>query len=324
MDFLFPKEFLERHGFDSAPWPLEDARAYTRWLSGAHYENFHVVSFLLPAELHQDFFNLYAYCRWADDLGDELGDPQRSLEALRWWRASLERLYGGERLGHPVFVALAKTVESRRLPQEPFEHLIRAFELDQTKTRYQTYQEVLDYCVYSANPVGRLVLALCGYRDPERLALSDSICTGLQLANHWQDVSRDYADRDRIYLPAELIARHGYSYEAFAADLGRGRASTPARALLEDLVGRAESLFEVGASLPDTLDRRLAIDIELFRHGGMAILDKIRGQDYDVIAARPKIGKLQRVALVLSVLASRLFAPSGATPRSLPEAGAPK
>jgi squalene synthase HpnC len=197
------------------------------------------------------------------------------------------------------------------LPKEPFEHLIRAFELDQTKTRYETYGEVLDYCVYSANPVGRLVLALGGYRDAERLALSDSICTALQLVNHWQDVRRDFFDRDRIYLPAELMARYGYSYEALEADLGRRRGSTPARELVQDLTDRAHALFDDGAPLPATLDRRLAIDIELFRQGGLAILEKIRRQEYDVIARRPKIGKLQRVGLVMRVLASRLFARSG-------------
>lgn len=321
MDFLFPKEFLARYGEAGEAWPLDEAQAYTRWLSGAHYENFHVVSFLLPKHLHQDFFNVYAYCRWADDLGDELGDPQRSLDALRWWRSGLEGVYAGQAPSHPVFVALAGTIERRRLPQEPFEHLIRAFELDQTKTRYQTYGEVLDYCVYSANPVGRLVLALCGYRDAERLALSDSICTGLQLANHWQDVRRDFYDRDRIYLPAELIGRHGYSYEALEADLGRQQGSTPARELVRDLVDRAQTLFDAGAGLPSTLDRRLAIDIELFRRGGMAILDKIRRGQYDVIARRPKIGKLQRVGLVVQVLGSRLFARSGDAP-SIAQPGA--
>ncbi len=324
MGFLFPRQFLERHGEVFDPWPLDESLAYTRRLSGAHYENFHVVSFLLPRHLHQDFFNVYAYCRWADDLGDELGDPRRSLRALAWWRRELESMYAGEPPRHPVYVALAGTVKRRDLPQEPFEHLIRAFELDQTKTRYQTYDEVLEYCVWSANPVGRLVLALCGYRDPERLALSDAVCTALQLANHWQDVRRDFFDRDRVYLPADLMARHGYSFEALEADLGRKRASAPARELLRELVDRAEKLFALGAPLPSTLDRRLAIDIELFRRGGLAVLEKIRRQGYDVIARRPKIGKLQRAGLVVATLASRLFAPSGAAPQPIAEPGAPK
>ncbi len=324
MDFLFPKEFLERYGVSGEAWPLAESEAYTRWISGAHYENFHVVSFLLPKRLHQDFFNIYAYCRWADDLGDELGDPARSLEALAWWRSELEDVYTGKAPRHPVFVALAGTIRRRELPQEPFEHLIRAFELDQSKTRYETYDEVLDYCVYSANPVGRLVLALCGYRDAEREALSDAICTALQLANHWQDVRRDFFERDRIYLPADLMTQHGYSYEALAADLERERGSTPARSLVEDLVGRARLLFDEGAALPGTLDRRLAIDIELFRRGGMAILDKIEAQEFDPIARRPKIGKLERVGLVLKVAASRLLAPAPSPPSPLAEPGARK
>ncbi|MBI1355587.1 MAG: squalene synthase HpnC [Acidobacteria bacterium] len=321
MDFLFPKDFLDRYGADCRPWSPTEARAYTRWLSGAHYENFHVVSFLLPKSLHQDFFNVYAYCRWADDLGDELGDRRKSLVALAWWRGELESLFGGRPPRHPVFVALQETVARRRLPEEPFERLIQAFEMDQTKTRYQTYEEVLDYCVYSANPVGRLVLGLCGYSDERRVALSDSICTALQLANHWQDVRRDLLERDRVYLPADRMAAHGYDYGALARDVEAGRAGEPVRALIRDLTERALALFEAGADLPDLLDRRLSIDIELFRRGGITVLDKIRRQGYDVISRRPKVGKLERVGLVVRVLASRLLAgrnPSGAAPR--PEA----
>ena len=323
MDFLFPKQLLERYGFELEPWPLDTALAYTRWLSGAHYENFHVVSFLLPKSLHQDFFNVYAYCRWADDLGDELGDPAKSLAALAWWRGELEDVYAGRPARHPVFVALRETIERRRLPQEPFEHLIRAFELDQTKTRYETHQEVLDYCAYSANPVGRLVLGLCGYSDARRQALSDSICTALQLANHWQDARRDFLERDRVYLPADRMAAHGFGYEALARDIAAGKASEPARALTRELVERAAALFDAGAALPRMLERRLAIDIELFRRGGMAVLDKIRRQDFDVLGRRPRIGKLERVGLVVRVLASQWFAGRDAQRRAAGPEAAP-
>ena len=303
---LFPKDFLERHGVDFAPWALDDSLAYTRWLSGAHYENFHVVSLLLPKRLHQDFFNIYAYCRWADDLGDELGSPEYALEMLAWWRGQLDAMHAGE-TRHPVFVALRGTVEKHGIPREPFEHLIRAFELDQRKTRYATYDEVLEYCVWSANPVGRLVLHLCGYTDEPRRRLSDATCTALQLANHWQDLRRDYFERDRIYLPADRMHAHGYGYEALAEDLRKGEARPAARTLVRELVDRAEALFAEGMPLIEQVERRLAIDLELFSRGGMLVLDKIRAQDYDVIGRRPKVGKLERVGLLLRVLAGSVL-----------------
>ena len=314
---LFPKDFLERHGTDFAPWGLEEALAYTRWISGAHYENFHVVSFLLPKRLHQDFFNIYAYCRWADDLGDELGSPEYALEMLAWWRRQLDAMYAGE-TRHPVFVALEGTVNKHGMTREPFEQLIQAFERDQRKTRYATYEEVLDYCVYSANPVGRLVLHLCGYTDEPRRRLSDATCSALQLANHWQDLRRDYFDRDRIYLPEDRMRAHDYDYDALAEDLRRGEARPVARALVRELVDRAEALFAEGMPLIEQVDRRLAIDLELFSRGGMLVLDKIRRQDYDVIASRPKVGKLERAGLLAKVLAGSLFT-RRAAPRAVEE-----
>jgi squalene synthase HpnC len=306
MATLFPKDFVEAHGTEFPPWTLEDSLAYCRRLSGAHYENFHVASLLLPKRLHQDFFNVYAYCRWSDDLGDEFGDPQRSLELLAWWRDELDAMYEG-RASHPVFVALKTSVEKHAIPKEPFADLIRAFVQDQTKNRYQTYDEILDYCVYSANPVGRLVLHLCGYADAERIRLADETCTALQLANHWQDVRRDYDDRNRIYLPADVLQAHGGSLEMLEADLKLGRAGEIVKKALADLVRRAQLLFEQGLPLADTLDRRLAIDIELFSRGGMAILDKIRRQDYDPIRSRPRVGKAERVGLLLRVVGRRLW-----------------
>ena len=168
----------------------EAAQNYTRWLATHHYENFNVVSWLLPKELHQHFYNVYAYCRWADDLGDEIPDAQRALELLDWCEAELNACYQGQP-SHPVFVALRETVVAKEIPKQPFADLLKAFRQDQTVKRYPTWDSVLKYCVYSANPVGRLVLYLCGYRDERRQLLSDATCTALQLANFWQDVSRD-------------------------------------------------------------------------------------------------------------------------------------
>src|SRR6201981_745707 len=182
------------------------AEEYTRWLATHHYENFNVVSWLLPKELHQHFYNVYAYCRWADDLGDEVPAKERALELLASWEQELDACYEG-RPAHPVFVALRETTVAKDVPKQPFADLLKAFRQDQVVKRYPTWGAVLDYCLYSADPVGRLVLYMCGYRDERRQRLSDRTCTALPLANFWQDVRRDIIDRDRIYLPRETMAR---------------------------------------------------------------------------------------------------------------------
>mgnify|MGYP003920071483 CR=1 FL=1 len=281
----------------------EEARAYTRWLARSHYENFHVVSLLLPRRLHQDFYNLYAFCRWADDLGDEMGDRERSLRLLAWWEDELDGLYRG-RAHHPVFVALQETVERHQLPRQPFADLIRAFVQDQTVTRYQSFDQLLDYCRYSANPVGRLVLYLCGYRDPERQRLSDATCTGLQLANFWQDVTVDF-EKGRVYVPLELLDRHGASVD----DIRRRRPTAGFRAAMREAVEVAEEFFRRGLPLAAQVAPRLALDIDLFSLGGLKVLEKIRARDYDVLSARPRIRRIERFVLLvrgLIRLAARL------------------
>lgn len=290
--FLAPREFLASPGVHR-DWAREESLAYTRWLATHHYENFPLVSFLLPKDLHQDFFNVYAFCRWADDLGDEIGDPQESLRLLGWWRGELQAMYRGE-VRHPVFVALEETVERRELPEKPFDDLIRAFEQDQVKARYRNWEEVLAYCECSANPVGRLVLMLAGYRDAQRFRMSDATCTGLQLANFWQDVTVDWA-KGRVYLPQDLLARHGASDAQIAA-----RRFTPGfREAMREAVAYARDCFAEGLPLARTLDRRLSLDIELFSRGGMLVLDKIERQDYNVLRERPKITKVEKVWLLL-------------------------
>lgn len=292
-----PKEFLAQPALVQRAWSEDEAQSYTRWLATHHYENFHVVSVLLPKALHQDFYNVYAFCRWADDLGDEMGDREESLRLLAWWREELRQMYLGAEVRHPVFVALRATRRRHDLPASPFHDLITAFEHDQRVTRYADWEEVLAYCRYSANPVGRLVLLLCGYRDEERFRLSDFTCTALQLANFWQDVTVDL-QKDRIYLPLYLFAKHGYSEK----DLLALRCTPAFREVMREAVDYAEQLFKQGLPLVRTLDRRLALDIDLFSRGGMRVLDKIRAQDYDVLRARPAIGKAERAGLFLRSL----------------------
>src|ERR1700744_2091378 len=188
---------------------LGDAQKYTRWLATHHYENFNVASWLLPKELHQHFYNVYAYCRWADDLGDEIPDGDRAVELLDWWERELDACYE-DKPKHAVFIALRETVLAQDIPKQPFADLLKAFRQDQFVKRYENWDAVIDYCVYSANPVGRLVLYLCGYRDEERQKMSDDTCTALQLANFWQDVTRDL-EKGRIYIPLEDAASYGLS-----------------------------------------------------------------------------------------------------------------
>jgi squalene synthase HpnC len=281
---------------DSVSCSESEAAAYTRWLATHHYENFHVVSFLLPKHLHQDFYNVYSFCRWADDLGDEIGDPEESLHLLNWWREELEAMYSGD-ASHPVFVALRSTVRKFEIPMEPFGRLISAFEQDQGVGRYETWDDVLGYCVNSANPVGHLVLYLCGYRDAERQGLSDATCTALQLANFWQDITVDL-EKNRVYLPLSVLRKHGYSVE----DLFAHRCNNQFEQVMREAVSVADGLFARGLPLIRTVDRRLGFDLELFSRGGMRVLNKIRSQGYNVLKARPAVSKWERIAILLGCL----------------------
>ncbi|MGB7762131.1 MAG: squalene synthase HpnC [Bryobacteraceae bacterium] len=303
--FLPPAQFVHAPEALGRVWPQEDACAYTRWLATRHYENFHVVSFLLPKRLHQDFYNVYAYCRWADDLGDEIGNRAESLRLLAWWGGELDEMYQG-RAAHPVFVALEETVRRHQIPRQPFADLIQAFVQDQTVTRYANWHELFGYCRCSANPVGRLVLYLCGYSDPARQRLADATCTALQLANFWQDVTVDLC-KDRVYMPLEVLERHGCRIE----DLFARRFTSGFREAMREMVAKARGLFLEGLPLTGTVDRRLALDLDLFSRGGLRVLDKIERQDYDVLRARPAISKFERARLLLGSLA-RLALPRAA------------
>ncbi len=301
IDCLAPRDFVHSSTALARQYTLSEAEQYTRWLATTHYENFHVVTFLLPKSLHQDFYNVYAFCRWADDLGDEMDDAAESLRLLAWWREELDAMYAG-RATHPVFVALACTAGRRKLPRELFADLIHAFVQDQTVTRYETWTDVFGYCRCSANPVGRLVLRLCGYSDGTRDLMSDATCTALQLANFWQDVTVDY-QKDRIYLPLELLRRHGSSEQ----DIRDRRCTAAFRAAMKEAVDVARTLFLEGLPLARTVNARLAFDLDLFSRGGMRVLDKIERQNYDVLARRPHVTKVERVTLLLGTVVRTVF-----------------
>jgi squalene synthase HpnC len=288
---------LKRFGPESIEsLSLDDARKYCARLTAAHYENFSVVTWLTPRELRPAFQSVYAFCRWSDDLGDEVGDRQKSRELLAWWRGELHAMFDGAPR-HPVMIALAETVREYAIPIEPFEALIAAFEQDQEVVEYDTYPQLLDYCTRSANPVGHLVLYLGRAFNEENAALSDATCTALQLANFWQDVSRDL-DIPRIYLPAEDRARFGVSREQIVAK----RFSPQYADLLRFEVDRTRELFREGRPLVARIPGKLAVDVDLFTRGGMAILDRIERVGFDTLTARPKLSKGAKVRLLLGAL----------------------
>ncbi|MGA2390699.1 MAG: squalene synthase HpnC [Candidatus Sulfotelmatobacter sp.] len=284
----------------SAP-SLAEARQYCAHLARSHYENFSVASWFLPKHLRQDFFNVYAYCRISDDLGDEVGDAAMSLALLDQWQSELDACYNGAPR-HPVFVALAETVGKFAIPKHEFSDLLIAFRQDQTVTRFETFNDVLGYCHYSANPVGHLVLYLCGYHDPERQQLSDYTCTALQLANFWQDISVDYA-KGRIYLPLEDLRRFSVKEE----DLAQNR-NTPAFCqMMEFEVNRAREWFARGFPLIKNVDAQLAVDLDLFSRGGQEILNAIERQHFAVLGRRPVISKPRKLALVARAAMGKLL-----------------
>ncbi len=287
-----------------------EALAYTRRLATGHYENFNVVSWFLPRALRQHFYNVYAYCRWADDLGDEIPDAARALQLMDWWEHELDACYDG-RPAHPVFVALRETIAACDIPKQPFADLLKAFRQDQTVKRYANWEEVLAYCRYSANPVGRLILYLCGYRDEARQRLSDATCTALQLANFWQDVSRDL-EKGRIYIPLDRAAAHGLSEAGIVARSFDQRYV----ALMKELLVRTRELFAEGFPLARQVNGRLSVDLEMFSRGGMAVLGAIESLGYDTLHRRPEISRLRQASLLGRTIAARLF-------RQQPPAAAP-
>jgi squalene synthase HpnC len=306
---LVQNELIER-GWDALPAnyripevapTLEEARAYCRRLAESHYENFHVASWFLPKALRPHFHSIYAYCRISDDLGDEVPDPAQALALLDLWGRELDACYES-RARHPVFVALAETIRACSIPKDPFADLLVAFRQDQAVTRFETMQNVLAYCHYSANPVGRLVLYACGEVNQENFRLSDATCSALQLANFWQDVRVDFA-KGRVYLPQADMRRFGVSDNTIAA----GAATPEFRALLEYEVQYTRTMFEEGLPLIGRVQRDLALDLDLFSRGGLEILRAIERRDYDVLSARPAITKATKLHLALRALSGKIL-----------------
>jgi squalene synthase HpnC len=281
---------------------IEDARAWCHSLATTHYENFHIATFFLPRSVRPHFESVYAFCRVSDDLGDEVANTNTALRLLETWGRMLDQCYDAPAESrHPVFVALRETIVACDLPRTLFHDLLRAFEQDQVKTEYYTWDEAVEYSRYSANPVGRLVLMVCGYRDERRALLSDRICTGLQLANFWQDCVRD-SEIPRRYIPAEYMERFGVAEGQI-----EGRVFTPEfGAMMRALVDRTRDMLREGAPLTDIVDDELRVTLDLFRQGGEAILDGIAAQKYDVLRGRPLVTRRKKLILLLGALIGKI------------------
>ena len=272
---------------------LAEARAYCVKLATSHYENFSVLTWLTPRPARPHFAAIYAFCRWSDDLGDEVGDRARSRDLLHWWRDELVAMYQGE-ARHPILVALYDTVKTYEIPIDPFLALISAFLQDQDVLAYSTFDQLVDYCRRSANPVGHLVLYLSGSHHSKTARLSDLTCTGLQLANFWQDVARDL-DIGRIYLPEEDRLRFGVDKKRLECK----EFTSEYRDLLQYEVRVARALLVEGRELLNDLPGRYRQMVDIFNRGGFAILDAIEHADFDTLSRRPRVGKLQKAALIL-------------------------
>lgn len=318
-----PMQLIARDGLnaDAAPCPPDEARRYVHQLATSHYENFPVLTRLVPPALRDDFAAVYAFCRWSDDLGDETGAGEsaraRSLELLATWREMLARCVAFARgesdaaPAHPVYAALAGTIRAHNLSDRPFHHLIDAFEQDQRLTRYQTWEQVTDYCTRSADPVGRIVLALAGVGDAGEpnndltarlVTMSDATCTALQLINFWQDVRRDLVERDRVYLPSDET---GFSADELRAWIDHPKDSA-ARVryikALRPLVERTRALFEQGRPLPEQIPSSIAPVVRLFWQGGMTIVRAVERNGCTTLWRRPRLGKAKKASLVLGAM----------------------
>jgi squalene synthase HpnC len=274
-----------------------EAFAYCKQQTKSHYENFHVASFFLPKQFRQPFYIVYTYCRCSDDIADEHdGSPearQSALQKLDDWQQQLDQCFDQtdpKSETHPVFIALRSLVRRYALPKEPFADLLVAFRQDQTQQHYDTFDDLLDYCRYSANPVGRIVLHLAGTPAPEQLAWSDSICTALQLANFWQDVSRD-KQMGRCYIPQDFAQR-------FDVDIADLHDSPGFRRMVQGLVADARCRFQAGKPLIESVPRGLRADISLIIRGGLAILDAIEQIQFNVIEKRPILSRWAKLRLL--------------------------
>ena len=273
---------------------INQAFEHCEKIAKTHYENF-PIGWFVPKHSRKYLYAIYAFARTADDFADEVEFQKNGLKHLEDFEVRLDKASRGEVADNDfIFMALSETFQRTTIPSKLLKDLLTAFKMDLTNSRYQTYQELETYCVYSANPVGRLVLLLFGYTDPQLHLLSDKICTGIQLVNHWQDVAVDLK-KDRVYLPREDMDRFAYTYD----DLSKNRLNDAFISLMRFEISRARSLFQEGKPLLSQLHWRLRWQISLMWEGPMKILDRIEMNEFDVFQKRPKLSKLDLIKLLI-------------------------
>jgi squalene synthase HpnC len=285
------------HSLDYIMSPMDaatrEAFRFCENLSRSHYENFPVASLLLPKEKRPFIAAVYAFARMADDMADEGSlTPAERVARLDSWQGSLDRCYEGNPEG-PVFLAIAETARQTGLQKELLSDLLVAFRLDVVKIRFADFEEILEYCRYSANPIGRIVLTIFDDATPEKLLLSDNICTGLQLANFWQDVSVDWK-KGRVYLPLDDLRHFGYT----ETDLAAGRMTPELRGLMEFQVRRARGYLEAGRPLVRLARKELRFELNITVRGGLEILAAVEKQGFDVISRRPVLSAMTKLRLL--------------------------
>jgi len=277
---------------------IAEAESWCAEIANAHYENFVVTNWFTPDSMKQHINNIYAFCRYGDDLGDDAPfDDDDRWKLLDAWEKDLERAAENDWTGnprHPILLAIQRTAREKKIPKEPFWRLIQAFKMDQRKKRYDDFDDLKAYCILSADPVGHLFLYVYGHDDELLRSLSDHTCTALQLANHWQDVTRDL-EQDRIYMPISSMRAHGYSLEDYRNKVVDDRW----RSLMRSEVDRAQAEFDAGKELWSKCEPHLAVDLMMFTMGGEAVLAAIRRQRYDTWTKRPRVAKWRQIIMLI-------------------------
>ncbi len=290
------------HIISHSPKEIDEAFSYCEKITISHYENFPVASLFLPQEKRPYIQAIYAFARTADDFSDEgKFSIDERLQKLEDWNSQLELCFQRQSQ-HPIFIALEETVHKLNLPKELFSDLLTAFKMDLTKNRFENFDELLFYCKHSANPIGRLVLLVFGYRDEQLFEYSDNVCTALQLANFWQDVSVD-KKKNRLYVPREEMKRFSYSEEKWS----KGFVGENFSQLMKFQVERTKQLFYEGTELLEQVDKDLRLELRLVWFGGMRILRKIEKQNYDVFKQRPKLNANDKFVIFLKSLFAKKF-----------------
>jgi squalene synthase HpnC len=302
---LIQNSLILTKSLESSSWTVESATQWCKNYSLLHYENFNVASVFLPRHLRDEYFVLYAFARYTDQLADELTPVDKDLDvktyrlsALKDWQKNLSELYAGVPPEHPIFVALKPLLDRSEIEFDLFNDLIVAFIQDQTKSRYSSWADVLSYTHGSANPVGKWILRLHGYSINDLDILSNKICTGLQLVNFIQDVKSDYLDRDRIYLPQDDLKRFNVSPEM----LTLSPVQKDVINLIRFEVHRAEVLFSEGRRLLYSVGPDLRRQLILFHGGGRVALNEIKKADYNVFGKQIKVNKFYKLALLIRAL----------------------